>query len=140
MADRKIDPDEHKQLLAFFSEFISMEDDRTITNPLAKIDKTIAGVCSCCPQITFEGKTFCFTGAFSNYTRNAATRFVEERNGLIAKSVSGKVDYLVIGSEGNPAWAYACYGRKVEQAVQMRKEGHKITLVHENDFLDALVG
>jgi len=30
------------------------------------------------------------------------------------------------------------YGRKVEKAIQLRKEGHKIILVHENDFWDAI--
>lgn len=56
----------------------------------------------------------------------------------MASSVSNKTDYLIIGADGNPCWAYACYGRKVEVAVKLRKEGGKILLVHEYDFLDAL--
>lgn len=52
---------------------------------------------------------------------------------------SKKVDYLVIGAEGNPCWSYACYGRKVERAVELRKEGLRIMIVHERDFHDALV-
>ena len=49
------------------------------------------------------------------------------------------MDYLVIGAEGNPCWSYACYGRKVERAVELRKEGLRIMIVHERDFHDALV-
>ena len=48
-----------------------------------------------------------------------------------------KVNYLVVCANGNPCWAYACYGRKVEQAVKHRRQGVPIVLVHENDFWDA---
>ena len=53
-------------------------------------------------------------------------------------SVSAKLDYLIIGADGNPCWAYACYGRKVEKAVDLRKTGSRLLLVHENDFHDAV--
>lgn len=57
---------------------------------------------------------------------------------FFTNNVSKSTDYLVIGAEGNPCWAYACYGRKVEAAVNLRKEGYRIILVHENDFHDAV--
>jgi hypothetical protein len=41
---------------------------------------------------------------------------------------------------GNEFWAFACYGRKVEQAYTQRRKGHHIVIVHERDFWDALVG
>lgn len=53
-------------------------------------------------------------------------------------TVSGKVDYLVIGADGNPCWMYACYGRKVERAISLRREGAKLMIIHELDFHDAL--
>lgn len=138
MADGKIDDDEHRLLLQFFTEFVSIEDDKTVTNPLINIDQTVSGICSCCPEIEFPEKTYCFTGAFSRYTRNDVSRMAKSLGAKVLGNVSKKVDYLVIGSEGNPCWAYACYGRKVEYAVNLRKGGHHILLVHENDFLDAL--
>jgi hypothetical protein len=58
--------------------------------------------------------------------------------GTVAPNLTKKVSYLVIGADGNPCWSYSCYGRKVEQAVQLRKEGSKILIVHENDFHDAV--
>ena len=51
-------------------------------------------------------------------------------------SVSKKTNYLIVGDDGNPCWAYACYGRKVEKAINLRKEGAQIIIVHENDFWD----
>ncbi len=38
-----------------------------------------------------------------------------ERNGGIRKSnVSNKLNFLIIGGAGSPAWAFSTYGRKVE--------------------------
>ncbi len=53
--------------------------------------------------------------------------------------MTAKLNYLVIGAEGNPCWAFACYGRKVEKAVELRKKGIRVVLVHENDFHDAVL-
>ncbi len=47
-------------------------------------------------------------------------------------------DYLIVGNAGNPCWAYSCYGRKIEQAVDLRKAGGKIKIVNEIDFWDVL--
>ena len=53
-------------------------------------------------------------------------------------SVSTKTDYLVVGNAGNPCWAYACYGRKIEAAMNLRKEGGKVIIVNETDFWDVI--
>ena len=49
-----------------------------------------------------------------------------------------KTNYLIVGNAGNPCWAYACYGRKIEEAVALRKEGAQVTIVNETDFWDAV--
>ena len=54
------------------------------------------------------------------------------------KTVTKSLNYLVIGAEGNPCYAYACYGRKVEKEVELRRGGARIQLVHENDYHDAI--
>ena len=58
--------------------------------------------------------------------------------GKVRSSVSAKTDYLVVGNAGNPCWAYACYGRKIEEAVNLRKAGASIVIVNETDFWDAV--
>lgn len=63
---------------------------------------------------------------------------VSSLGGKSVSSVSQKLNYLVIGAEGNQCWAYACYGRKVEKAVELRKQGARLLIVHENDFHDAI--
>lgn len=138
MADKKIDEQEQKMLRGFFSEFIAFLDDRTITAPPVEIDGNIVGLCAACPDITLPGGVFCFTGASSRYTRNQLAEVVRQAGGEFVDTVTKKVHYLIIGADGNPCWAYACYGRKVEKAVKMRKEGSRILIVHEHDFHDAV--
>ncbi|TDU26470.1 hypothetical protein DFR24_3496 [Panacagrimonas perspica] len=138
MRDGRIDADEHRMLTQFFSEFTAKLDDRTITAPLITDGQKISGLCAVCPDISVEDRTFAFTGASSRYTRKDFSALISQRGGRILPGVSAKLDYLIIGAEGNPCWMYACYGRKVEKAVQLRKQGIKLLLVHENDFHDAL--
>jgi hypothetical protein len=140
MADGKIDEKEHGVLRAFFSEFVAIGTEQTILNPLVSDEYscTVTGLCATSPSIKFDGSKFCFTGASLRYSRAQVQELVERLGGIFRTTVSPKIDYLVIGADGNPCWAYACYGRKVEQAVKLRKEGSRILLVHESDFHDAV--
>jgi hypothetical protein len=129
---------QHDLLLRHFSEFSAIYDERTITNPALKIDNTIVGLCAVCPDISFTNRRFCFTGSSYKYSRNEFSRVVIELGGDVTNIVSKNLDYLIIGADGNPCWAYACYGRKVEKAVEFRRQGARLLLVHENDFHDAV--
>lgn len=138
LKDKVIDQDEHKLLLEFFSEFVAIMDNKTIVNPIMHENSLVTGVCSVCPEITIDGSVFCFTGTSYRYSRNDISLLIQKIGGTFANSMSKSVNYLIVGSDGNPNWAYACYGRKVERAVELRKQGHKVVIVHENDFYDAV--
>lgn len=138
LRDGVIDNDEQKLLQEFFAEFVALLDDRTITAPVMLEGSALVGVCAMCPEISFEGKTFCFTGASSKLTRNGFQELVESLGSFHAKTPTQKTHYLVVGAEGNPAWAFSCYGRKVEAAVRLRKQGVRLAIVHEHDFHDAV--
>ena len=138
MSDGRIDDQEHRLVHGFFSEFIALFDDRTVTSPPIIEGTSLGGLCAVCPEITFAESTFCFTGTSSKYSRTEFSKLVKSLGGEPMNGVSGKLNYLVIGADGNPCWAYACYGRKVEKAVELRKQGKRIAIVHENDFHDAI--
>lgn len=138
MADKKINEEENKILTAVFSDFLSFYDDRVITSPPILEASQISGICAVCPEIQFKNSTFCFTGTSSRHKRQELEKLVVRLGGKFTKNVSKSLNYLVIGAEGNPCWTYACYGRKVEAAINLRKEGHRLLLVHENDFHDAV--
>ena len=138
LSDQKIDEREQKMLKDFFSEFIAVLDERTIVSPSFSEAGTLVGLCAVCPEVDFEGSKFCFTGASTRYTRSTLAETVSRLGGEVVPSISAKVKYLVIGADGNPCWAFACYGRKVEKAVELRKSGARLLIIHENDFHDAV--
>ncbi|MGA0611549.1 BRCT domain-containing protein [Caldimonas sp. KR1-144] len=139
LADGRIDEEEHRLLLDFFSEFMAVLDERTIVRPVAfdGPELRIGALCAVMPDIRFSESTFCFTGAASRFTRAELEDMVRELGGIPLDSVSKELNYLVIGADGNPCWAFACYGRKVEKAVELRRKGVRLLIVHENDFHDA---
>lgn len=141
LADGRIDEDEHRMLRAFFTEFLAVLDERTIVSPLVSRGEgeALGALCAVMPTISFLGTRFCFTGASSKYKRADFEELVRRLGGEPLASVTAKLDYLVIGADGNPCWAFACYGRKVEKAVELRKKGSRLLIVHENDFHDAVL-
>jgi hypothetical protein len=140
LEDGIVDDAEQAQLKAFFSEFIDTETKHVIGNPAFLKDGTLQGVCAVDPDVQFPGKVFCFTGESNRLTRARIEELVTRHGGLFAAGVSGRIDYLVIGANGNPCWAYACYGRKIEKAVELRKRGSKLLLIHELNFWGAATG
>lgn len=140
-SDGIITNDEILTLKAFLSEFVNCETSYNISQvELSELKDmfNVTGVCAANPRITIVNHTFCFTGKSSRTTRSEIADLVEEHHGVFNNSVVKTTDYLIVGDEGNPCWAYSCYGRKVEKAVEMRKLGGKIMIVHENDFWKAL--
>ena len=138
LQDGRIDDAEHRALSAFFSEFVSLLDATTVVAPPILEAGMITGLCAVDPEILFEGRVFCFTGTASRGRRKDLEATVRKLGGDCCSVPSSKTDYLVIGADGNPCWTYACYGRKVEKAVSLRRKGVQILLVHELDFHDAV--
>ena len=141
LADGVVSDSEILYLKAFFSDFINKQETKNIDwNAIssAKIEMSIGGVCASCPEIAIPKNLFCFTGKSSKTSRVGFADVVTSLGGFFNNNVISDTRYLVIGNEGNPCWAFSCYGRKVEKAVNMRKAGHPVLLVHENDFWDTV--
>jgi BRCT domain type II-containing protein len=92
------------------------------------------GLCDESPAIVFPDHTFCFTGRARTGQRSVLEALVQQRGGVPRGSVSASIDYLVIGDESSPAWMFASYGRKIETAMNLRLQGHRIAVVSETDF------
>ena len=54
------------------------------------------------------------------------------------KDASKNLDYLVIGSISQKAWAYSTYGRKIETVLNHRRHGAETQIIHEHDFVAAV--
>lgn len=144
LKDGKVDDGERQMLNEFFDDFVSYSFSKRVANEASRVKAgevkklSVSGICANCPEISFEGRTFTFTGSSVKAKRSDIGDHVVRRGGKFAPAVSEKTDFLVIGSEGNPCWAFACYGRKVEKAIELRKQGHSIVIIHESDFWDAV--
>ncbi|MCD7896105.1 MAG: NAD-dependent DNA ligase LigA [Planctomycetaceae bacterium] len=75
---------------------------------------------------TVAGKTFVLTGTLPNLGRAEAKRLIEAAGGLVAGSVSRKVDYVVAGDEA---------GSKLQKATDLG-----IAVIDEAAMLDLLKG
>lgn len=135
LKDKWIDPHEQKKLLDFFSSFLPQSIN--LQSQISTI-KTMSGICAVAPEIIFDGHAFCFTGESSRASREEMKTIALTRGARVVGDVSPRVHYLVVGSNGNPCWAYACYGRKIEKTMQLRQSGSQIVIVHESDFFDAI--
>ncbi len=137
LEDGIVDEKEHELLMKYFSEFSAFLTKNSETKTTFSKSKTVAGVCSTNPEIDFEDKNFCLTGTSQREPRKEIKQKIESIGGAFHSSLRKDTDYLIICSEGSDCWTFACYGRKVEKAVNWRKEGSKIQIIHEFDFWDA---
>jgi hypothetical protein len=143
LRDGKIDPEEHTALLAYFNDFISYSVSKRVTRAIA-ISRgesapiiSRAGICAVDPDISVRDRVFVFTGLSERSTRKEIGEKIAIHGGELVETLTNS-HYLIVGNMGNPAWAFACYGRKVEKAMQMRKAGKKIVIANELDLWDAI--
>ena len=83
------------------------------------------------PEISIQGKFFCFTGAFDYGSRSDCRQAVVSRGGFFTDGVTSKTDVLVIGSDANPAWSHGNYGNKIEAAMACRMQRGKPAIIPE---------
>ncbi len=129
--DGHLDESEQRFLMAFTSQFLDGDNELrrdTSTEALVKY-----GICAVKPAIDFAGNVFVVTGE-SSTPRTEIHEEIERRGGIVQNRVTDSTNLLVVCADGSPAWAFSCYGRKIEQAMNLRKHGARITIVHETDF------
>jgi NAD-dependent DNA ligase len=83
------------------------------------------------PDISIQGKIFCFTGAFDYGSRSECRQAVVSRGGAFTETVTSKTDILVIGNDASPAWSHGNYGSKIEAAVVCRMQRGKPAIIPE---------
>lgn len=137
LEDGKIDEQEHEMMLNYFGEFFKFSNQVEATGSVQRSD-TISGICAANPIILLPERSFCFTGSSKQESRENIKKILGDLGGTYSDKLDYDIDYLVIGADGSPCWTYACYGRKVEEAIQWQKEGSEILVVHEDDFWKAV--
>lgn len=137
LKDGVVDEEEQLLLKAYFKEFVKLNDDQ-LTKKINEETESILikGLCAYDPEISFDGTHFTLSGNFVRGPKSSVEQRIENLGGQIQKNVVQKTNYLIVGADGNDCWAFACYGRKVEKALGLRKKGQQLTIINELDFWD----
>lgn len=133
LIDDEITADEAQDLKQCLLDIIGRELD----------DGAVSGGATAFPvddiaEMDANGKRFCCTGKFLFGSRNACIRAIKERGGTHTTGVSGKTDYLIIGALSSRDWKMTSYGRKIEDAINMKARGHAIAIVAEPKWAELL--
>lgn len=92
--------------------------------------------------IVFENNSFCLTGKFQTnnketnkeYTRKEISLLIEQKKGIIKKSVTKSLDYLVVGGLGSAMYSSGLKGNKIIKAENQENT----RILTEKDLVDAL--
>lgn len=90
------------------------------------------------PAIEFVKKSFVFTGVFDFGSRESCIEATEAMGATVNKSVTKKLDYLVIGNVGSDEWRFASFGNKIMKACEYRDSGCSLAVISENHWKQAL--
>ena len=139
LSDGVVTDDERNMLKAFLSNFIDLKSSYNLNDAelnSLKEQYKISGICAACQEIDFEGNLFCFTGRSEIAERKDIADIIEHFGGKFKNNLTNSTRYMIVGNDGNPCWAFSCYGRKIEDAVKRRESGQLLTIVNEVDFWD----
>jgi len=134
--DAKIWKEQESKLLLKYCKAFSNVDQTSDTKELMQIVNL--GICQSSPIIMVEGNTFCLTGESKLYSRKQIENHIYLNGGIVKNTVSFKLNYLIICEEKSSCWAFACYGRKIEKAIELRKQGALINIIHESDLFNTI--
>ena len=84
------------------------------------------------------GLKFVFTGSLASMPREAAQEQVRALGGATPSSVSGEVDYLVVGDADYDKMLAGKVSTKLKKAMTLRDSGGRIRIVPEREFLPML--
>lgn len=116
--DENITKEEYEQLNMVFNEFI---------NPLSTTNEN--------SNIVFENRLFCLTGSFNNGSKEDIENKIISKGGICSKSLTSKVNYLIVGGAGSDAWKFGNYGGKVQKAMELNEKGKNIVIIGEDEFM-----
>ena len=108
------------KVAAAIAEFFSEPANRQIIKKLDKAGVRPKGEKRILKSQKFAGKSFVFTGALANRSREDAGQLVMQHGGKVSSSVSKKTDYVVVGADP---------GSKYDKAKELG-----VPVLNENEF------
>jgi len=140
LMDGLITAEERNDLICFMLQFVSHLNEEArgcfVSNEIeSDVSTAIYGQ----PPVDFENRSFCLSGSFQLFgSKLEIEGIIQSRGGVVVGSMTKKVNYLVVGSNGSSDWRFGAYGRKVEKAMEFKSKGFTIEVIDEHWFHAAL--
>jgi NAD-dependent DNA ligase len=134
--DGVIDEEERSELAELMKQIIGREldDDPTQSHSSALPLNDPAP-----NPVKFSGNEFVLTGRFAFGTRQKVTAAILALGGTVKDGFPMlTTHYLIIGAFASRDWYNTNYGRKIERGVEIRSNGHPISIVSEEHWKNFL--
>lgn len=135
LADNVIDLEEREELFEFLSEISggkkTHDEVATYVTTLPLTKPT--------PEVIFTNKSYCFTGTFLIGQRKECEQAIEELGGIVKKTITQDLDYLVIGSKPTKDWKYSSFGTKIAKVIEYNNnKKRKTNIISEVTWCEAI--
>lgn len=127
-ADGRVDADEREELRMLLEDLtgvVTVEKKLSSTLPLTDPP----------PKLLFEGECYVVTGRFVYGARKRVAAELERRGALVEDAITRRTDILLVGSLASRDWIQSSWGRKVEKAVEYRKDWQRPAIVAEDHWV-----
>ena len=81
-----------------------------------------------------KGLTVCLSGNFVRGNKEEIGKYISDKGGIIVRSVSSKLNILLVGGLECDLYAHGTYGTKTKRALELNEKGSNINIVSESDF------
>lgn len=133
LADGVITPEERTYLVNTLTQIIGGKveyaEEQCKVNELA-FDEPM--------EMAIASSTFCLTGEFVFAPRSQCEIAVTSKGGIVLKSVTRKLQYLVVGGLGSDEWKHGSFGTKIAKAVELQRAGLPLRIVREESWANAM--
>ncbi|MFY0992714.1 BRCT domain-containing protein [Halomonas sp. C05BenzN] len=136
LADGVLDADEEGELIGLLLDYTG--GGSTQGGASASRQATALPLCEPAPDVVFEDSNFVLTGRFITGTRRECEAEIVQRGGQAQKAPTRTTHFVVIGDLGSDDWAQSNYGRKIQYAVELRRDGRDIHLISEHHWANWL--
>jgi len=89
-------------------------------------------------EVIFGGMCFVVTGALRMGTRKEISQAIMLLNGVVAKSITFKTNYVIVASTASRDWRATHFGTKIEKAIEYVNQGAGLRFIPEHVFEAAL--
>ena len=133
---RSIDPQELHELRALLEDTIG---ERSGVHDIgAQASSTLPLTDPPPKPLKFEGVCYVVTGAFIYGARKAVTQAIAVRGGICEDGVTRRTDVLLVGSLASRDWKHSSFGRKIQKAIEIQREGKRLVIVAEDHWVSQL--